>query len=182
MKGTIVVLPKASGVPTEAALARQGKAKLAALNVAAVKNLKRARAHKSPATTVQIGPGVGPLETLAFFPSKNTVPAGTTVKFQMAGVNEFHTVTFGPTAYVDPVERAFQSNGRPGGRLPERPARHAGVRDAHDPRQRVPQQRDPPRQGLPPGPHSFSVTFPTAGVYAYRCMVHPEMRGSITVS
>lgn len=118
MKGTIVVLPKASGVPTEAALARQGKAKLAALNVAAVKNLKRARAHKSPATTVQIGPGVGPLETLAFFPSKNTVPAGTTVKFQMAGVNEFHTVTFGPTAYVDPVERAFQNNGDPEGVYP----------------------------------------------------------------
>ena len=134
MKGTIVVLPASRSVPTEAALARQGKAKLAALKVAAAKNLQKALAHKPPATTVQIGPGVGPLETLAFFPPKNTVAAGTTVKFQMSGLNEFHTVTFGPTAYVDPVERAFQNNGRPGGRLPERPTRNRGVRDAHDPR------------------------------------------------
>jgi plastocyanin len=182
MKGTIVVLPAARSVPTAATLARRGKAKLAALNVAAAKNLQRARAHKSPATTVQIGPGVGPLEALAFFPSKNTVAAGTTVKFQMSGVNEFHTVTFGPKAYVDPVERAFQNNGDPEGiyasdppgtPVSETPTTHgngfvnSGILLG---------------RGYPRGPHSFSVTFPTAGVYAYRCMVHPEMRGSITVS
>jgi plastocyanin len=182
MRGTIVVLPASRGVPKAATLARRAKAKLAALNVAAVKNLKKARAHKSPAPTVQIGPGVGSLETLAFFPSKNTVPAGTTVTFQMAGLNEFHTVTFGPTAYVDGVERAFQNNSDPAGLF------------ASDP-PGTPVSETPTThgngflnsgfllgRGYPRGPHSFSVTFPTPGVYAYRCIVHPEMRGSITVS
>ena len=150
--------------------------------MAAAKNLQMALAHKSPATTVQIGPGVGPLETLAFFPSKNTVPAGTTVKFQMAGLNEFHTVTFGPAAYVDPVERAFQSNGDPEGVYASDPPGTAGVRDADDPRQRLPQQRDPPRQGLPAGAAQLLGHVPDTGRLPYRCMVHPEMRGSITVS
>ena len=100
----------------------------------------------------------------------------------MSGVNEFHTVTFGPTAYVDPVERAFQNNGDPEGvyasdppgtPVSETPTTHgngflnSGILLG---------------RGYPRGPHSFSVTFPTPGVYAYRCMVHPEMRGSITVS
>jgi plastocyanin len=182
MRGTIVVRPRTKSVPTAATLARRATAQLAALNVAAVKNLKKARANTSPATTVQIGPGVGSLETLAFFPNKNAVPAGTTVKFQMAGLNEFHTVTFGPKAYVDPVERAFQNNADPEGvyasdppgtPVSETPTTHgngflnSGILLA---------------RGYPRGPHSFSVTFPTPGVYAYRCMVHPEMTGSITVS
>jgi plastocyanin len=28
---------------------------------------------------------------------------------------------------------------------------------------------------------SYSVTFPTAGVYSYYCAVHPNMTGSVTV-
>jgi plastocyanin len=30
-------------------------------------------------------------------------------------------------------------------------------------------------------PRSFSVTFPTAGTYQYSCLVHPEMKGTVTV-
>jgi plastocyanin len=34
----------------------------------------------------------------------------------------------------------------------------------------------------PPGASSFTVTFPTAGIYSYLCLVHPEMKGRIVVS
>lgn len=182
MKGTIVVRPASKSVPAAATLARRAKIQLAAANVAAAKNLKVANTNTSPATTVDIGPGVGSLETLAFFPSKNTVPAGSTVKFQMAGVNEFHTVTFGPKAFVDKVERGLQRKADPEGVY------------ASDP-PGTPVSETPTTHGngylnsgfllgsgYPRGPHSFSVTFPAAGVYSYRCMVHPEMKGSITVS
>ena len=40
---------------------------------------------------------------------------------------------------------------------------------------------DPPQHGIPAGPHCFTVTFPAAGTFAYICMVHPEMQGTITV-
>ena len=182
MKGTIVVRPRTKSVPTAATLARRAKAQLAVLNVAAAKNLRKARANTSPATTVQIGPGVGSLETLAFFPDANTVPAGTTVRFQMAGVNEFHTVTFGPKAFVDPVEKAFQNKGDPEGAFAsDPPGTPVSVTPTSHGNGFVNSGLLVGR-GYPKGAHSFSVTFPTPGVYAYRCMVHPEMTGSITVS
>jgi len=28
---------------------------------------------------------------------------------------------------------------------------------------------------------TFTATFPTAGTFAYRCLIHPDMKGSITV-
>ena len=182
MKGTVVVLPASRSVPSAKTLAARAKAEKARDLRFARKNFAKARAHKSPATTVQIGPGNARGEILGFFPSRDTVPAGTTVKFQMAGVNEFHTVTFGPTAYVDQVEKAFQATLDPEGLFPSDPPGTAlslsptthgnGFLNSGFLRGR----------GFSQGPHSFSVTFSTPGVYAFRCVVHPEMRGSITVS
>ena len=183
MKGTIVVLPKASGVPTEAALARQGKAKLAALKLAAAKNLKRALAHKSPATTVQIGPGDGPPRDAGVLPAQEhgcrrhdgEVPDG-------RGERVPHGHVRAEGLRRSRSQRTFQNNGDPEGVYPsdppgtpvsETPTTHgngfvnSGILLG---------------RGYPRGPHSFSVTFPTPGVFAYRCMVHPEMTGSITVS
>ena len=36
--------------------------------------------------------------------------------------------------------------------------------------------------GLQGGPKAFTFRFPTAGIYDFRCMIHPSMRGRITVA
>jgi plastocyanin len=109
---------------------------------------------------------------------------GGSLDFRMAGANEIHTVTFGPDDFLDAVgRRTFQGSGL--GLDPE------GAY-ASDPPTAVP-SLTPVSHGNgflnsgvltepgDPGRHRFTVTFPTAGVYRYRCLVHPEMRGQVTV-
>lgn len=181
MKGTVVVLPKAVRGPKPRVLAARAKAEKAADLARVRATLKKARALPS-GPNVQIGPGNARGEVFAFFPEKNAVAAGTTVNFRMTGPNEVHTVTFGPESFVDKVEKAFQdkldpegvqSSDPPNTALSISPTTHgngflnSGVLFG---------------SGFPRGPRGFSVTFATPGVYDYRCIVHSDMKGSVTVS
>lgn len=184
MHGTVTVLAAGAAAPKQARVSRAAAAQKAADVKVAKANLRKARAPKQN-NVVQIGPGNARVEALDFFPAAKTVAAGTAVTFKMAGVNEFHTVTFGPKAYVDQVEKTFNGpTDAPEGTLPsdppgtavsESPTTHgngflnSGV------------LFDPGHKNAP-GAGSFTVTFPTAGVYSYRCLIHSQMRGSITVS
>ena len=120
------------------------------------------------------------------FGGRKTVAAGTTLTFRWAGREETHTVTFGPKAFVDQVEQTF-SNAQtilPGeGAFPSDPPTGAPV--AITPTSHgngflnSGVMFDP---GVGPGPHSFQVTFTTPGIYDFRCIIHSNMRGRITVT
>jgi hypothetical protein len=109
------------------------------------------------------------------------------VTFKMSARNEVHTVSFGPTAFLENVGKAaFQGNGLEVGSEGFYPS-------------------DPPAAGPPsvtaashgngfvssgvlsdpgtgiPAPHAFTVTFPQAGTFKYICLIHTEMHGTITV-
>ena len=112
---------------------------------------------------------------------------GTTVKFQMTkGSYEAHTATFGPGNIEDPqsflgsLAASFESPAiDPRGVYPSdvtpvslSPTTHgngfwnSGVLDAV--------------KGSPL-PESSSVKFDTPGTYTYYCLIHPFMRGTVTV-
>lgn len=186
MKGVVRVVRK-SGDTARKRLARA--AREAAAQTRTVTALAR-KADKTRGNVVQIGPGNAKAQTFTFRPAKKTVAAGTTVTFRMGGRNELHTVTFGPKAYVDGVAKAF---------FPAGPTSLALGSEALYP-------SDPPAAGVPtvtptshgngfansgglvdpgtpdPLPREFRFTFPLAGTYQYSCLIHPEMRGRITVS
>ncbi len=182
MKGTVIVKPAAARVPTAAAVARRGKAQLA-VDLAAAKKLKK---KPVKAGEVLVGAGTRDFEIYAMLGGKKTVPAGTTLNFRWAGREEAHTVTFGPTAFVDQVEKTFgnaQADLPGEGTFPSDPPTGAPVTI-------TPTSHgngflnsgvlfDP---GAGPGAHSFQVTFSTPGVYSFRCIIHSNMRGTITVT
>ena len=184
MRGTVTVLAASAAEPRQAAAARAAAKQKAADRKAGKANLKRARTAKQN-NVVQIGPGNVRLQELAFFPKIKTITAGTPVTFKMAGVNDFHTVTFGPKAYVDQVEKKF--NGQAPYAEAALPSEPPGTPFSLTP---TTHGNGYTNSGVlfdrgfknPPGAGSFTVTFPTAGVYPYRCLVHTEMRGRIVVS
>jgi len=187
MKGTVTVVAKGSPKITTAAKAKA--------NAKSEKNAQRAKVNtaitKAKATqgnTVIISPGNKQAQAFAFYPTAKTVAVGTPVTFKMSGGNEVHTVSFGPAAFLTAVsKKTFQASGLaldPEGAYPSNPP-------AAGPPAVTPTSNgngfvnsgiltDP---GFPgPNPHSFTFTFSQPGVYAYQCLVHPEMRGTITVS
>ena len=107
------------------------------------------------------------------------------------GSFEVHTATTGPgnpetepTSYLGPIAAWFEGPGLdPRGRLPERAARLDRGADADVPRQRVLEQR---RVG--PLEHDRrvarvnAVTFSTPGTYTFYCLIHPFMKGTVTVT
>ena len=187
MKGTVKVLKKGAKVPTAAQDAATVKKEAAA----AVKDAKTLAAKQQPANTVALGvTGKNGNELLAMSPAALTVPRGTTVKFQMSkGSYEAHTATFGPgdaekepASYLGaiaasfagpaPDPRAVYPSELPGTTAALSPALHgngfwnSGVLD---------------KASGSPMPDSSSVKFDTAGSFTYYCMIHPFMRGTVTV-
>lgn len=195
MKGSVRVVPRRAGVPSKAADAARVKKQVdSALTIA--KGL--AAATKPGANSVVVGPqGKSGVVVFGFVPGNLTVPAGTTVSFSMPnGSSEIHTATFGPGAetfglptpfdaasYVGGVANGFQSQAgdpradfpsdQPGAPVVLSPALHgngfwnSGVMDGF---------------AASPPPGSGQVTFGTAGVFTYVCVVHPFMKGTITVT
>ena len=102
----------------------------------------------------------------------------------MAGANEIHTVTFGPSDFLDAVgKRTFEGQGLaldPEGAYPSDPP---AVVPSYLPTLHGNGYLNSGVLTEPgePGTHAFRVTFPVAGVYQYRCLVHPDMRGKVTV-
>lgn len=186
MKGTVKVVAKSGDT---AAKRKARTATESAAQLATVKDLIK-KADKATGNVIAIGPGNRQAETYSFQPSKRKVAPGSTVTFSMDNAgNEVHTVTFGPKAFVvGNVAQKF---------FPTSPTNLAFGSEAAYP-------SDPPPAGVPsltptthgigflnsglladkgvaPLPRKFAVTFPTAGVFTFHCIVHPEMTGTITV-
>ncbi|HET6551534.1 MAG TPA: hypothetical protein VFG79_23910 [Solirubrobacter sp.] len=185
MKATVKVLKKGAKVPT----AKQDKKAVKKQSAAAVKNAKGLATKSQPANTVAVGvAGKGGLEYFGMVPGNLTVPAGTTVKFNMSkGSYEAHTATFGPgnaetepESYLGQIAASFEAPViDPKGVYPSdvtpvsiSPALHGngfwntGVLD---------------KASATPLPDSASVTFGTPGTYDYYCLIHPFMHGTVTV-
>ena len=196
MKGSVRVVARRGAIPSKAAdAARVKKQVSSALTIA--KGL--VAATKPAANSVVVGPqGKSGVVLFGYVPGNLTVPAGTTVSFGMPNASsEIHTATLGPGAdtfglptpfdaasYVGGVATGFQSQaGDPRADFPSEqpgtapvvlsPALHgngfwnSGVLDGFA-------QSPPPASGR--------LTFGTAGVYPYVCVVHPFMKGTITVT
>jgi plastocyanin len=189
MKGTVRVVGKHSPVPS-------AKSDAALVKAQAAKALAVAKAlpaiTKPAANTVSVGAeGKGGVSYFGMLPDKLTVAAGTTVTFAMAnGSSDVHTATFGPgdpdqkTSYLGAIAASFQ--GPPvfdaRGAYPSEPAGsppvaitptlhgngfwNAGLMDA---------------VAASPLPGSGSVTFSTPGTYPFVCLIHTNMKGTITV-
>lgn len=117
------------------------------------KAAKKLKKKPTKADEVLVGAGTRDFEVYAMLGGTKTVPAGTTLNFRWAGKEETHTATLGPKAFVDQVEQTFNSA-----------------------------QADQPGEAVFPGQHSFRVTFTTPGVYSFLCLLHTNMRGTITVT
>jgi plastocyanin len=184
MRGEVRVLPKTAtpGHARDAARARRERAGDVAAGRSAI-----TKANAAGGTQILVGVGTRRWSVLQFLPRNLTVKAGVPVTFRSAGRNEVHTVTFGPKAYLDALEKAFEtaqssfppeaaySSDPPGGApLPVALTSHgngfvnSGLMGDASP-------------GAPQP--TFTVVFPSAGTYQYRCLVHGTgMSGVITVT
>jgi plastocyanin len=189
MKGTVKVVSKKSSVPS----AKEDKRDLNTQIGSTLKTAKKLTKTVTPANTVSIGAsGSGGVESFAFYPANLNVKTGTTVNFRMSSKSfEVHTATAGPgdpenqpTSYLGVIAASLQGN-------------------VFDPRAVYPS--DPPGTiaaltptfhgngfwnsgGLdhssttPQLPASNSVTFAAPGTYTFYCMIHPFMKGTVTVT
>jgi plastocyanin len=184
MAASVTVAAKGAKIPT----AKQDAATVAKQGDAAVKAAKGLETTNPGANTVDLGVAAkGGVEYFGMVPANLTVAPGTTVKFQMSkGTYEAHTATFGPGNIEDPksylgsIAASFESPAiDPRGAYPSdvtpvslSPTTHgngfwnSGVLDV------VKES---------PLPASASVKFDTAGTYTYYCLIHPFMRGTVTV-
>lgn len=169
-------------------------AKRAAARAAREKARQRARvdraiakAERTKGASIVVSPGDSAAQAFAFYPAAKRVPVGSSVTFRMSGRNEVHTVSFGPAAFLQKVGRdSFQGSGLAVGSEGFYPS-------------------DPPAAGPPavtatshgngfvssgvladpgtgiPAPRSFTVTFTQPGTFSYICLIHTEMKGTITV-
>jgi plastocyanin len=187
MKATVKVVRKGAAVPSAAADAKAVKAQVAA----AIATAKALAKETFPANTMSVGvAGKGGVERFVFAPEKLTVAPGTTVKFAMSpGSFEIHTATTGPgnpeqaTTYLGQIAAAFQKpvvdpvtgvypSDPPGTVAGLTPATHgngfwnSGVIDVFS---------------ATPSPADSSVRFDGPGTYDFYCLVHPFMKGTVTV-
>lgn len=186
MKGTVRVVPRSASANRLAlAAARTAKQQRAQLLAEGRRQVRKASRIKS-SNRVSVGFGTAAVHLFSFFPARTSVPAGSTVNFQMAGRREVHTVTFGPKDHLEKVGRAtFERPGpviNPEGFFPSDPP----------PSQPVPVTATSHGNGFVhsgimtspgiPGAKTFRVRFDQPGTYQYICLVHPEMRGRVTVT
>jgi plastocyanin len=188
MKGSVRVLAKSKKIPSAKADAKRLKDQVAR-DLAIAKTLPKA---KPAAGTVDVGEaGKFGVEYFGMLPATQTVPVGTTLKFQMtAGTREVHTATFGPgdpekepnsylgqlaAAFLPPIPRGdavYPSDPPPAGPAALTPTLHgngfwnSGALDL---------------AGATPLPASNVVTFAAPGTYNFYCLVHPFMKGTVVV-
>jgi plastocyanin len=183
MKGVVKVVKRGRSVASKKTIARGVKKQIAA----AIKQGKAIDKSAGPTGNV-IDAGNGQrsgVDDIKFFPATKTVPAGTTLRLQIAPrTDEPHTFTFGPQDLLtnlannafngpnaDPIA-VYSSD--PPGQITVAPGVHgngyvnAGWVD-NDPKTSFPSFMD--------------VKFTTPGTYHFICLVHgPQMSGDITVS
>lgn len=185
---TVHVRAKSAKIPSKAEDKRRADAELRADYKLAAKQ----KAYKGPAgNVVRVGnDDPAGMSQISFFPKVKRIKVGDTVRFEMTKkTGEEHTVTFGPTDYVTPIEKIgpeAQATGLPKVVLdprlfhPSDPglpvydgANHgngflsSGIIDGGD-------------GGLVP--RAWSVRFTKAGSFDYLCLLHPYMKGTVVVS
>jgi plastocyanin len=187
MKGTVRVVAKGRTIPS----VKQDKAKLDAKVASRLKVAKALPKTSVAANTIDVGQaGRDGVEYFGFLPGTLTVPAGTTVKFQMTPQSrEVHTATTGPgnpekepQSYLGAITASFESPAPIDGRaiypsdpglVSLTPALHgngfwnSGLMDVFGPTS---------------SPASNSVTFGAPGTYQFYCLVHPFMHGTVVVT
>jgi plastocyanin len=186
MKARVRVVGKSKKIPSARAHAKLIKDQ----SDRAIATGKKVAKTVPPANTVSLGvAGGGGVELLAMVPAATTVPVGTTVTFSMASASrEAHTGTFGPgkiddpTSFIGKLASGFESgqldpaavypSDQPGAVASLSPTLHgtgfwnSGVLDA---------------SAATPLPPANKVTFTAPGVYTYYCLIHPFMKGTVTV-
>ena len=188
MKGTVKVVSKSHGVPSAKADAKALKDQLAS-TLKTAKSL--AKTAVAPGNVSLGAAGRGGVELFAMLPATQTVPVGTTVKFSMAARSfEVHTATFGPgdpekepNSYLGQLVQHFENDPVTPSQAayPSEPPRtvgglsptlhgngfwNSGVLDA---------------SSATPLPNSNAVTFTAPGTYDFYCILHPFMKGTVTV-
>jgi plastocyanin len=187
MKGTVRVLAKSKKAPSAKADKKALKAQLARDE----KIAKQLAKTKTASGTVDVGvAGAHGVEVYTFLPGSITVPAGTTLKFQMSKHSfEAHTATTGPgdpekapSSFLGKLAASFTSpaidpaatypSDPPGAPASLTPQSHgngfwnSGVMDT---------------EAKSPLPPDSSVTFSAAGTYQFYCLIHPFMHGTVVV-
>lgn len=185
MTAKVRVVAKSKAIPSARAHAKLIKDQ----GARAIATAKKIAKVTPPANTVDLGvAGGGGVEQLAMKPAALTVAKGTTVTFTMsAGSREVHTATFGPGNIEDPksfigkIAASFEGNidqsgvypsDKPGAPVGLTPTLHgngfwnSGVLDT---------------ASASPIPAANQVTFSTPGTYTYYCLIHPFMKGTVTV-
>ncbi len=188
MKMTVTVKKAGAKIPAAAADKKQASKELKA-DLAIAKKLL---ASPGPTTNVvMMGNDKGRVATFDFFPKVKNVHVGDTVSFEMTkGSSEEHTVTFGPPAYLGPIETILPdaATGNP-------PALAVDSRlyYASDPGSVLTHSATVHGNGFlntgaldgddgGPVPRVKQVTFTTPGSFQYLCLLHPQMVGTIVVS
>jgi plastocyanin len=186
MKATIRVKAKSKSIPSAKAhaklIADQGSRALA--------TTKKLAKLTPPANTVDLGvAGKGGVEIFAMVPAATTVPVGTTVTFRMTtGTLEVHTATFGPgniedpTSFIGKIAKSFEG-----------PAIDQSGLYPSDPPGTV-ASLTPTVHGngfwnsggldgvsATPLPVANQVKFAAPGTYTFYCLIHPFMKGTVTV-
>jgi plastocyanin len=183
MEGRVRVVSNSRRVPTEQ---QNSAAATRELNRLVAVARRTAREDSSSAATVEVGraPRDRRFTLNAFFPAQMSVKVGVPVTFTMSGQNpsEAHTVTFGPKAYTDSIEPlgpaginplAAYASDPPPTLPPLTPANHGngflntGLLDNDSSTQQ---------------PNRAAVSFGAPGTYAYVCLLHPGMTGTITAT
>jgi plastocyanin len=190
-KGTVKVVGKGKAIPSNKANAKAAKKEYAKV----VKQLKKDGKFAGPAgNEVRAGNDTLKSTILAFFPTKKSVPVGTTVTFAMSPTTtEAHTITFGPADYLKSQADAFiGATSTPGGL----PVVSSQAAYPSDPPPGAPADGTnhgngfvnlgiidgDPATPVQLAPSSAKVTFSKAGTYSYICLIHPDMHGEIDVT
>ena len=185
MKATVQVRAKSKSIPSAKGHAKRIKDQVAA----ALATAKQLSKQAPTGNTVDLGvAGKGGVEIFAMVPAAKTVPAGTTLTFQMSsGTYETHTATFGPgniedsNTYIGKLAASLEGTIDPAAIYPSEqppgigaltPTLHgigfwnSGALD---------------RVAATPLPPTSQLTFNTPGTYTFYCLIHPFMKGTVTV-
>jgi plastocyanin len=185
MKATVQVRSKSRSIPSAKGHAKRIKDQVAS----ALATAKKLSKQSPTGNTVDLGvAGKGGVEIFAMVPAAKTVPVGTTLTFQMTtGTYETHTATFGPgniedaNTYIGKLAKSLEGAIDPAAIYPSEqpPAIAALTPTLHGIGFWNSGALD--RANATPLPPASQVTFNTPGTYTFYCLIHPFMKGTVTV-
>lgn len=187
MKGSVTVVGAGKPVQT---LGQQKARARAQTSKAVAEALGLARIQPGARTVLAGHDGAGAVAWLRFFPETLKIKVGTTVNFKLGTTKEPHTITFGPAAYREEIEKSFTTPVIEGGPPPKLLVNPVAAYPS-----------DPPPlppltgtnhgngflnagilQAAGPNPSSVQITFTKPGTFKYECEIHAGMDGKIVVT